>query len=913
MPSTPDIIHQPQTASRPLSDAPTAHKEIDPATLDEGHQAEGSGLPQSCSTSVLGDSALHVASAVSIHSDPDSVSLPRPTCPFPVADADDREVTPANHCDERQSPTLNAARRSFTRSSTHEHHLSVHARGRHSNPSDEETIANAHPEALEHSNLLSVQADVTDNHLDSIASEYSSQTANNKKDNATHSDTAHEFWNPFWLRKSTLLALAALFASLAIALVALWSSNKAQKGFPITLSSNHYAWTYGPTAMLIIVISFWRQVEYHCKMMQPWLVLRNGPTDGAHSVLLDYLSPLQIFSLIKAIRYRHTAVAASITGFLALKMIVLFSTGLLVLTPVSITEQRDIILNTAFNSQYFWDTLPDEEYILSNTLDGAVVYPNISSHPVHSYLNTLTGATASSGHMAGNEVFQTIEALSEPGLTTISTSVFSFMPNVSCETVDPTAFGPTKEPTYDFDLYAHRPPRAWLNSTSCVGAEDLYFSLERPLCKGPCPSVISYNLWKINCSEGATLFSTQKSTLDVDTPYDLRFAMLVSNLTFDAILDNLTDPDAKNASDYLPSIPVTHQTAAVICKIDYSMHESAITRHFSDNTTSVDDLGPTKNITGLTGMMLGHIVYSALARAQNVVGDLKLVREPDDDAVPSPLAPFYAIMLQTLEGPKSMDRFLSAETLQSSAGQVWAGIASHFMREFFLEPVRHEIPGTAVFVQDRLVVGDASLWIMVAGFVLVTMLTLSIMISIPAEAVPRDPGLLSSDAIMLASSPSLHRLLKHCNDLRTSEITRVLRGTKFQTDDRGTIEITAVAESTGENTENPKSKAKAWSPIFAKWPMVCLTLAVPLTAIILLEVLYNVSKTKNGLIDVSGSEDTATYLSRYISAFVALLTATCFNALDFMTSAFAPYSNLQSGSTPASREMHLQIWALSPL
>ena len=169
-------------------------------------------------------------------------------------------------------------------------------------------------------------------------------------------------------------------------------------------------------------------------MMQPWQVLRSGPTDGAHSVLLDYLSPLQIVSLTKAIRFRHTAVAASIAGFLLLKIVVLISTGLLVLTPVTITEQRDIILTTAFNSSYFWDTLPDEEYILSGNIDGAVLYPNISSHPVHSYLNTLTNA--SSGHLAGNEVFQTIEPFSEPGLKNISTNVFSFMPDISCEIAD---------------------------------------------------------------------------------------------------------------------------------------------------------------------------------------------------------------------------------------------------------------------------------------------------------------------------------------------------------------------------------------------------------------------------------------------------------------------------------------------
>ena len=144
------------------------------------------------------------------------------------------------------------------------------------------------------------------------------------------SDISGRYWTPVWLRRYTLIAFAALFAALAAALVILWFANKHQNGFSTTLGTNHYAWTYGPTAILVVVLSLWRQVEYHCKLLQPWQELRKGSAEAERSMLLDYLSPLQVTSFVRAIRYHHTSVAVSIAGFTMLKAIVLVSTGLLV-------------------------------------------------------------------------------------------------------------------------------------------------------------------------------------------------------------------------------------------------------------------------------------------------------------------------------------------------------------------------------------------------------------------------------------------------------------------------------------------------------------------------------------------------------------------------------------------------------
>jgi hypothetical protein len=112
--------------------------------------------------------------------------------------------------------------------------------------------------------------------------------------------TSHVYWTSFWLRKTTLLTLVALFLGLMISLVAVWFTNKSQNGYRPVVSNNHYGWTYGPTAVLVVVLSFWRQVDYCCKISQPWQALRSGPVNADQSMLLGYLSPLQVTSFIQA-------------------------------------------------------------------------------------------------------------------------------------------------------------------------------------------------------------------------------------------------------------------------------------------------------------------------------------------------------------------------------------------------------------------------------------------------------------------------------------------------------------------------------------------------------------------------------------------------------------------------------------
>ena len=85
-----------------------------------------------------------------------------------------------------------------------------------------------------------------------------------------------------------------LYAILLASVAALWRISQDRDGFAPHIPTNRYTWTYGPTAVLIVVIGFWRQVEYYCKLLAPWHQLRRGA--GASATLLDYVSPFQFTS-----------------------------------------------------------------------------------------------------------------------------------------------------------------------------------------------------------------------------------------------------------------------------------------------------------------------------------------------------------------------------------------------------------------------------------------------------------------------------------------------------------------------------------------------------------------------------------------------------------------------------------------
>jgi hypothetical protein len=703
-------------------------------------------------------------------------------------------------------------------------------------------------------------------------------------------ETHGSYWTSIWLRRPTLLALVALFTALIASLIVLLTVEQAHDGIRPSLSSNHYAWTYGPTAVLIIVLSLWRQVDYYCKLMQPWQEMYKGPKDADNSLMLDYISPLMITSWIRAVRRGHIPVAASIAGFTVMKLIILFSTGLLVLTPTMVTRPQPITLTTSFAMDEFWKTVPESGTVRVG-VDELPTYSNVSAGSVHAYVKALEDEGRGGNISLNDMVFQSFEIQGIPGLLGVTTEVDAFVPNISCEIARPT-----------FRMLPDDNLLVRLDSTTCSVGSEHQTSLELTWSWNDCPTdpcppfAIKYNFWRVNCSEVDS--SSSLTTIDIATLYDFRFALLVGNYT--------TEPFFSEKANRTFHKPIPHETAAVICKVDYSMNNATILRDSKDGSIEVDHLATVGHLNNLTGVMLGEIMHDALYASQ----DLNLPDNPDTYNLkldPQTTVPLYYVLLRTLVGEQSMDRFLSAETLQSSACQVWAGIASRFIRESCTRSTNVTSTATVTFAESRLHVGLISFWAMVVGFVLLIILTICIMFTTCNDVVPQDPGYLATGSSMMITSPTMTEALSACGELRTSQLSHLLSDLEFKTEFDRSFRIVGATKRLGatkRQTEKKGSqKADTWIPLAAQYPMMGLTLLVPVIAIIVLEILYRVSHRYNGLLDVYDMETQATYLSRYISSSIVLLIATLFNSLDFAIASFAPYSLLRSGAVPSSRSL----------
>ncbi|KAF2491195.1 hypothetical protein BU16DRAFT_469481, partial [Lophium mytilinum] len=141
-------------------------------------------------------------------------------------------------------------------------------------------------------------------------------------------------WRPPYLRRRVLLAFLTLFCALLAALEGLNQLSERRQGLASPVESRRYSWTYGPTAVLTIIAAFWSRVEFQAKQSAPWITLRKKPMPASRTVLLDYISPLQLTSVYKALKNGDFIVGLASIGSILFKVLIIFSTSLLSLSRI---------------------------------------------------------------------------------------------------------------------------------------------------------------------------------------------------------------------------------------------------------------------------------------------------------------------------------------------------------------------------------------------------------------------------------------------------------------------------------------------------------------------------------------------------------------------------------------------------
>jgi hypothetical protein len=94
------------------------------------------------------------------------------------------------------------------------------------------------------------------------------------------------------------------------------------------------------------VAAFWNKIEYRTKQIAPWKQMSEGFAPAKATLLLDYITPINIATLPLAVQARQFAVAAAIFGTFLIQLLIVISTGLLALENQLIEHKHAKLLTS---------------------------------------------------------------------------------------------------------------------------------------------------------------------------------------------------------------------------------------------------------------------------------------------------------------------------------------------------------------------------------------------------------------------------------------------------------------------------------------------------------------------------------------------------------------------------------------
>ncbi|KAF4946644.1 hypothetical protein FGADI_11033 [Fusarium gaditjirri] len=639
---------------------------------------------------------------------------------------------------------------------------------------------------------------------------------------------------------SGLCLLHPVFAALAASLIAINCVSDAQDGFPLGLSSSEYSWTYGSTAVLIVVLSFWRRVDYYYKAAEPWRELQSGLTPGSRSLLLDYVSPFQLQSIYQAYKFRHYRIISTIVSFFLLKAVILVSTTLFLVHSSSHSVTSQITYMDTFDAAKAWSSPPFDAG-KSPSLDGFLLYGGSDSF-IWNYLARTNNAVAndSGWNVRDGRVTQRFApAVSTLNMTSLKAPIDTFLPIVDCD--EAKLFVDLPADVDDMQYY-------W-NSTTCSTRTNTAYQCENDfairnsstLCSD---SQLAYTVHRINCSADAEWDGEVEFRWPDDVQnHDVRYAISSAQYKIDM------DYARENTSKAIKFV----DGAAVICKFGYSIVPATatyeiVTHDVSLTFAEVD--GERRSLHNLTNSSLAEMILSRLDDASEA-----LVINMD-------VTPFTSSVI--FNGWHTAD----------SLFQLMAGnLPSQFEPEIFLKPpallnatVRVFSGLLNEFARASLLVSNAS----------------------DGSAEGRE---------------SLQGLGHYSDKELTEELKAMLSTASLDSDRVLSIKLINSSQPSVSVSRHEKStERKPWAPVSGRLYFVIATLLTPALAIVALELLYRLSHKREGLVDIPEPGSNAMlYVVRLSSTAAAFAIATLANSFDFTIATFAPFSSLIRGNAQAEK------------
>ena len=586
--------------------------------------------------------------------------------------------------------------------------------------------------------------------------------------------------------------------------------------------------------------------------------MQHKATGAESTILLDYVSPTLPATLVAATRRHDWAVAASCLASILLRLVIVASTSLLVLSPTAMKDTKfPVLVTSTFNGsgavpftgnaalRYYGELDRGIGLPYGSTLDFAFDTINLAALRPNS---TLTTKLETFFPLLKCEV-ATAHATLTQDLSQSELNLQLNLSDSSCPTSSAGWQGRVCNPDHDSCL-----PRMIAVGTSFIESGGIHsWTLEMAENDDPCGNLISFSV--------------------VDFRYDI-----VSNATWTAKVAGVT---------------------AIRCQPSYAFGDASVILDTAQVNTTGSGVSAARSSlsdqTRLPKLFFYNMTNYLDNEMSGIASSVPVVNDPED-AVTGQYFDEYFTFMSKQNGDSPLSAFLDPAVLQNSASAVFRGIMAQLISQSMRQPSKRTVIGVSTYVELRLQVQLLSIWLMGVALFIVSILALTVLVFRPWAVVCRDPSSVSSNATILAASNQFQHLLKDSGQSDDRALEQRVYGVNFQTvHDAEKLVIIPLSEAQAGMTF-PGEILRWWHPLSLSKAAMAISILLPLAVIITLELLQRRSDSDDGILSINSDSSIVLSIPSLVSALLLIGVAILYDSIDFATNMLAPFQALR-GST----------------
>ncbi|KAJ9487637.1 hypothetical protein VN97_g5654 [Penicillium thymicola] len=577
------------------------------------------------------------------------------------------------------------------------------------------------------------------------------------------------------------------------------------------------------------------------------------PVEARESILLDYVSEIQLVSMAKAIRNKHFDVAAGVTCSMLLRLMVIFSTALFSLQTAQVRlSSVPIQLSYIFSAKDVTFNAPGAQAfdILNRVLFENGTYPE-GTNP----------------HFA----FQQFSAPSLAPNAMITVPVDGMMADLVCETasidikkLDVTnvaGHGHHSSSTLEFDGVTLMTPSCTISNV------DLNSALG-----GISPYVARFA--SAQCDDS----SAEDGMRIVVTLAEISLGRLAQNIS--TLTETVTTAEV-----------ILNRSVQLICNPTYSLVKLQAETNTSQSSSPVNlrRIGSERSVLpNLTAWDIAKAVLSdssshgSFARPNHNHNLFHATDDPLQNKTHVDVALQLGAQLAGITS--NIDKLFEDGALNDAASSYYRAITAQLMNKGLTQRNQSTAVGHAIVNENRIVMTQLSLRVMEVCLILQILLAVSMVFLGPRTTIaPWNPTSISSVATIIAKSNGICQSLRGTGTAPSYALHDSLKDRHYysQLTPKGFLIKTEGNDS--KSLDSQESHKPTWAPFPSLIARGVIFIAVALL-IAALEIALHVSQKSDGLGNVSSN-----ILPSLVMASVGIL----FGRIDFNTRSLAPYALLK--------------------